>query len=107
MKCINQLKAKAALIGATIDEDSLNNGILILDAPMGYVWQGSGEPSFSDTCGNRSQTWFTEACRYVERNNGGLRKVTDPEELARIRWDQDNDTWGAPAGAPKTIEWPK
>lgn len=82
--------------------------MIILDAPMGYVWGANGNPSISETCANHGKTWFAEAVHYMDTQMAsfGLNKVTEQAELDRIRWDYDDDTWGASPDAPDHINWP-
>ena len=48
------------------------------------------------------QTWAAKAIAEERKDRLalGLRKVTDPEELASRRWDLGEDDWGAPPDAP-------
>lgn len=108
-KCIALLMEKAKQVGAEIDGYSLRNGgMIILDAPKGYVWRANGNTSISEIYEVRGHTWLTQACRFIERSASmGLDKVTSPEELQRIRHARDDDSWAAPADAPEKLVWPK
>jgi hypothetical protein len=106
MKIIDQLRAKLATVGATLDE---GDHVLNCDAPSGYVWASTDCRAVPITYANHSQTWAVEAIRLEDKDRlaMGLRKVTDEKELAAIRWDTGEDDWGAPADAPERIAWPK
>lgn len=107
MKCIDNLKATAAKIGVTLDEQSIDYTI-ILDAPSGYVWRSSGTRALAEHAANNSQTWYAQAVKeMLIRVSMGLEKVTDPKEIEEHRFELDDDTWGANAEAPERIEWPK
>jgi hypothetical protein len=107
MKLIEQLRAKLALMGATLDFHADNNQFY-LDAPSGYVWRSTGTRSLTvQWANNGGQTWLAEALRKdADRWQAGLEKVTDPQEIAAHRWDEGDDSWGAPEDAPAFIAWP-
>ena len=107
MKCITQLRTDLARVGATLDEG--DGYVLNCDAPAGYVWAATGCTSIPIQCATNSQSWYAKAIadERKDRLAMGLTKVTDPAELAEIRHMQDDDTWGAPVGAPDKIGWPK
>jgi hypothetical protein len=103
MKAIEQLRERLALIGATLDDGEYS---LHCDAPKGYIWRANGTPTLSIHYATNSQSWLVEAIRMEMPNlKMGLEKVTDPAELAEIRHNQDDDTWGAPENAPERIEF--
>lgn len=107
MKCIENLRAKLESIGASLDEGA--GFTLNCDAPPGYVWRATDCLSVPIAIRNTSgQSWAAKAIQEEEADRlaGGLRKVTDPEELAAKRHDVGEDDWGAPADAPEFIAWP-
>src|ERR1017187_8157155 len=105
MKIIKDLQRKLESIGATLDPQM--DYTLHCDAPSGYIWRATGLPSLSIHYATNRQTWLAEEMRRELPNlKMGLEKVTDEKRMAEIRWDLDNDTWGAPADAPDRIEWP-
>ena len=95
MKCITELKAWLAERGATLDEQAEN--FLNCDTPNGHVWVANGGTSYHiDIANNGGQRWASEAIRLaMPALRMGLRKVTDPAELAEFRHLLDDDTWGA------------
>ncbi len=104
MKCIDKLREDLAQIGATLDEG--DGCVLNCDAPNGYVWASTDCLAIPIQIMNCSgQTWAAKAIAEERKDRlaAGLRKVTDPKELADRRWDLDDDNWGAPADAPDTI----
>ncbi len=107
MKLIDQLRKKLESIGATLDDES--HGSLYLDAPPGYVWECNGCTVIAvQWANNGGQTWLAQALREdKDRWESGLDLVTDPERLTEIRYDLDEDEWGATEGSPERIEWPK
>lgn len=105
MKQIEQLRAALAKIGATIDatEYTLN-----CDAPKGYVWSANLEPNYAIHYATNSESWLTQAIKEeLPALKMGLDKVTDPDELAGIQYDLDDDAWKAEEGAPEHISWPR
>lgn len=107
MKLIDQLERDLARVGASLDPD--RDWTLNCDAPCGYVWAANGCRTITIQWATNRQTWLVDALKNdgLPRLRMGLRKVTDQTELAAMRHDLGDDTWGAPAGAPETIEWPK
>lgn len=107
MKLIEQLRKQLEKIGATLDDTS-NEQTLNCDAPSGYVWRANGCCCIAIQFATNRQTWLAQALREdgLPRLKMGLKKVTDPEEVAAKRHELDDDTWGAPADAPDRIEWP-
>lgn len=108
MKLIDQLRKKMELIGGTLDVSN-PPASLYLDAPSGYIWRATGTPTLTiHYANNVGQTWLVQAIKSErEALLMGLTKVTDPKELEDIRWNNDDDNWGAPAEAPVRIDWPK
>src|ERR1039457_1397717 len=106
MKQIDQLRAQLEEIGATLDD---NGYILFFDAPSGYVWGANGDGTYSVLYLEDDRSFLTKAIREeaLPALKMGLKKVTDPKKIERIRYEQDDDSWGAPASAPATIAWPK
>ena len=107
MKTLKQLRQKLAKIGATLDEQA--EQFVVCDAPSGYVWKANqGTAMTIQYRNNGGGYWLPEALRQeLPCLQMGLMKVTDPEHLAIIRWDLDDDTWGAAEDAPENIEWPR
>lgn len=107
MKIIEKLKAKLALVGATLDEG--DGYVLNCDAPSGYVWRASGCRAVPIQCATNYETWYTKAIKEEDKDRlaMGLEKITDPAEIAGHRHDLDDDTWGAAADAPAFIAWPE
>ena len=105
MKIIIQLKAQLEKIGARLDERSEYD--LYCDAPSGYVWRANGCCTIAIQCASNSQSWYAKAIDEAIRNRlkMGLTKVVDPREIKRIRFELDDDSWGADASAPGRIEW--
>lgn len=103
MKIIEQLRAKLAAVGATLDEG--DGYTLNCDAPSGYVWQANDCTTIAIHVANNSQSWASEAIRKdgMPRLKMGLRKVTDTDERDSYRYDLGDDTWGAADDAPETI----
>jgi len=104
MKTIERLRAQIESIGGTLDGTPY---ALHFDAPRGYVWRANGTPSLTIHYATNHQSWLSEAVRLELPNlKMGLEKVTDPDMLAEIQHNNDDDSWGAPADAPERIEWP-
>jgi len=95
MKCIEQLKSWLAERGATLDEQA--ECFLNCDAPSGHVWVANDCTAYHiDIANNGGQRWTAEAIREaLPALKLGLRKVTDPAELAEFRHLLGDDTWGA------------
>jgi hypothetical protein len=56
---------------------------------------------------NGSETWLADAIRSEMVNiKMGLERVTDPKRVEEIRYEIDDDSWGAPETAPATLAWP-
>lgn len=105
-KTIERLKDILNKIGATLDESTMDY-CLTIDAPKGYVWKANGETSYPIHYATTRQAWLIQALKMEMPNlKMGLEKVTDPKEIERIRWDKDEDNWGAPPNAPDFIPWP-
>lgn len=105
MKLIEGIRRKLASIGGCLDPDC--DYTLNCDAPKGYVWCANGTPTLSIHYANNSQSWLAEAVRSETPNlRMGLRLAT-ADELPEIRWNNDDDAWGAPEGSPERLEWPK
>lgn len=101
MKLINQLRERMTRIGGKLDE---YDDFFCLDAPSGYVWACNGNTSVSIRFANSGQTWLADAIKTEMPNlNMGLELVTDPIRIEQIRYDLDDDTWGAKSDAPATI----
>lgn len=104
MKAIEKLRGQLQAIGGTLDDTSY---ALHCDAPPGYVWNANACMGYTIHYATNSQSWLTVALREeMPALKMGLRLAT-PEELAGIRWDNDDDTIAAPEGAPEEIAWPK
>lgn len=106
MKTLNQLRQKLESIGATLDEKA--EQFVVCDSPSGYVWRANGHTALTiQYRNNGGQSWMAEALRQeLPGLRMGLVKVTDEKRLAALRWDLDDDTWGAAENAPERIEWP-
>jgi hypothetical protein len=104
MKCIEQLKVRAANVGASLDDNT--DYALNLDAPSGYVWRASGTTCLSEQAASNSETWYDQAAtEIIKRAEMGLQLVRDAAELAEIRHVLDDDSWGAPDDAPATLKF--
>lgn len=102
IKCIERLKRVAEAAGASVDESMLEAGSLVLDAPAGYVWSASREPTMVEAGAVRGTTWWAQACRDMEQRMAqGLDKC-DAEQSAAIEYDRD-EPWTAPTGAPDHV----
>jgi hypothetical protein len=108
MKALKKLEAQLKEIGATLDWEP-GDVHAYCDAPRGYAWKATGTPTISLHFGNcQGQTWLAQELKYEMKNlKMGLYKITDPKELEEVRWNNDDDTWGAPEDAPDKIEFPK
>lgn len=86
MKAIEQLKAKAAKVGVSVDDGA---GYCInLDAPAGYRWNANGCTVISEPSANNSRTWYVKACKEMERMaTMGLELITDAKEIEVIEWE--------------------
>jgi hypothetical protein len=95
MKAIAQLKAWLATHGATLDESA--EQFLNCDTPSGYVWRANDCTAYHiDIANSGGQRWTVAAIREaMPALRMGLRRVTDPAELAQMRYDLDDETWGA------------
>lgn len=103
MKAIEQLRAKLARVGATLEDDGY---ALHCDAPAGYTWRANGCRCISIHYATNAQQWLVKAIREdMDRLQMGLDKVTDPEELAMHQHEIDDDNWKAAPEAPERIEW--
>ena len=99
-KLIERLRERLGKVGATLDA---NDYTLNCDAPPGYVWAANGETNLAIHYATNSETWLVQALREEESNlRMGLRLAT-AEELPYIRHGLDEDTWGAPTGAPEEL----
>lgn len=104
MKVIFKLRQQLASMGATLDVSDYS---LNCDAPIGYVWTANGCCAYSIPYATNSQQWLSEAIRAeMPSLKLGLRKVTDPDEIAEKRFELGDDEWGAPENAPDVIKWP-
>lgn len=102
MKCIDHIKRIAATVGATIDEQSLRTGAIIIDAPAGYTWDANCATTICETGETRSQSWWTQTCDDVKSQMMmGLTKCT-PAESADIEHERD-EPWTAPTDAPNKL----
>ena len=104
MKLADKLREKLAQVGATLDMTEYD---LNADAPSGYTWAANGCRTICAPWASNSQTWLSLAIRDLELSlKLGLKKVTDSTALAELRHLLDDDSWGAAAAAPLTINWP-
>lgn len=103
-KCLQQVRQLSASVGATIDEESLEFGTIIVDAPAGYVWNANGAASLSEPAENSmGQKWYRQACGdLIASMKMGLH-LCSPEESADIEYDRD-EPWTAPPGSPQKLE---
>lgn len=104
LKAIAKLRRELEAIGATLDAGDY---ALHCDAPRGYVWEVMGMATYSIQYASNEQQWLTQAMKeaYPELVQG-LRLATEAE-LVEIRHSNDDDTWGATAGSPATLEFKK
>ena len=77
MKLLDKLTLAAAKYGAEVSRD---DRALMVDAPVGKVWKGSGVHCLVESCENRGgQTWYAEAVKeLIERMALGLEDCTEP-----------------------------
>jgi hypothetical protein len=105
VKTIENLRAKLAVMGATLDEGA--GYALNCDAPVGYVWAANGCGTITIVHATNSQSWLAKAVRAeMPALRMGLR-LADADERAEIEWNNGDDVpWVAPAGSPETIPFP-
>ena len=105
MKTIENLRAKLAVMGATLDDGA--GYTLNCDAPAGYVWVANGHGTMTIPYATSSQSWLDKAVREeMPALRMGLR-FADADERAEIEWNNGDDVpWVAPAGSPKLIPFP-
>lgn len=103
MKCVEKLRAKLEVMGASLDDGEFT---LICDAPAGYVWRANGCRGLYVQCANGSQTWIAKAAAEAEEEARlGLDKVTEPEAIA-MHSEETGEDWKAAPDAPEFIAWP-
>jgi len=103
VKAIEKLRAQLETVGATLEDTQYD---LHCDAPSGYLWRGNGCRSICIHYANNSQQWLSDAIKgRMTELKMGLEKVTDPAEIESHRWETGDDSWGAPADAPMTIDF--
>ena len=105
MKTIDDLRAKLAVMGATLDEGAGYE--LNCDAPVGYVWVANGHGTMTIPYATNSQSWLAKAVREeMPALRMGLR-LADEAERAEIEWNNGDDVpWVAPAYSPEKIPFP-
>jgi hypothetical protein len=116
MKAMERLKQRLEAIGATLDTQSEDGGVVYAAAPSGYIWRSSGTSVLAVDFACHRGTWsdIPGAMRDVyERMADGCDLVADgtPEGDASVeefRYELGDADWGAnvPKDAPKHITWP-
>jgi hypothetical protein len=102
MVAIAKLERRLARVGASIDPD--RDRVLSLDAPPGYVWRASGGPCYQIPFSVRGQSWLSAALREAEPALAlGLLRVSDPDELQRLRFELGDPGWAAADDAPDKL----
>ncbi len=100
-----QLRAALEAVGGRLVDDD-NDDALYCDAPPGYIWAALDTRTVVMQIRNAGgQRFMTAAIKgELPTLRAGLNKVTSPVDLARHRWDEDDENWGAPADAPAHID---
>lgn len=106
-RLIKKLKLQLEAIGGSLDYLE-NAGTLVCDAPSAYVWKANNHTSYSIAYLNRSgQTWLAQAMRIeMPALKLGLRKITDPKEIAQYRHDLDDESWDSDSNTPEQLTFP-
>ena len=83
----------AAQANITLDRSYEQTDSVFLDAPRGWVFENTETVQIAyERYPEFDEPWPLQ--QMYDDIVGGIYKVTDPEELARIRDEQDDPTWG-------------